>query len=103
MAIENRPTAWRNDARDQLYVTFSVAASSVINTTFTTNHTFGRAFLSGTTPMVLGSNVRKAGAGGATVRTVANATAMSLYVTGLSPTPFTDETVLVTVTLEGGY
>ncbi len=103
MAIENRPTAWRNDARDQLFVLFSVAASSVINTTFTTNHTFNRAFLSGTTPMVFGTNIRKAGAGAATARVVANATAMSLYVTGLSPTPFTDETVIVSVTLEGGY
>ncbi len=101
MAIENRLTGWRNDATDQLYLTFSVATSSVINTTFTTNHTFNRAFLSGTTPKVIGINVRKAGAGGATV--IANATAMSLYVRGLSPTAYTDETVLATVTIEGGY
>lgn len=99
MATENRPTAWRNDARDQLYLTFTVATSSIINTTFTANHTFSRAFLAA--PMVFGSVVQKAGASSASV--IANATSMSVYLRGLSPTAYTDEVVTVNVTLEGGY
>lgn len=99
MATENRPTAWRNDARDQLYLTFTVATSSIINTTFTANHTFSRAFTAA--PMVFGAVVQKAGGGGVAV--IANATSMSVYLRGLSPTAYTDETVTLTVTVEGGY
>jgi hypothetical protein len=99
----NRLLAYRNDATDQLHLTFSVTTTSVINTTFTENHTFARAFLdsAATLPKVIGANVRKAGAGAAAV--IANATSMSVYLRGLSPTAYTDQTVLVEVTLEGGY
>lgn len=101
MATENRLLGWRNDATDQLHLLFSVTTTSVTNSTFSANHTFSRAFLSGTTPKVIGSNVRKAGAGIANV--AANATTMSVYVRANSPSVLTDETVVVEVTLEGGY
>lgn len=97
----SRILAWRNDATDQLHLTFSITTTSVINTTFTENHTFARPFLEGTTPKVMGCNVQLAGAGAAAV--IANATAMSVYLRGLSPTAYTDGSVLVEVTLEGGY
>jgi len=99
--ITNRVLAWRNDATDQLHCLVSVTTTSVINTTFTANETFDRAFLSGTTPKVMGVNVRRAGAGAAAV--IANATSMSVYLRGLSPTAYTDGTVVVEVTLEGSY
>ncbi len=97
--IENRVLAWRSDATDQLHCLVSVTTSSVINTTFTANETFSRAWLSGTTPKVMGTNVQKAGAGAAAV--IANATSMSVYLRGLSPSAYTDGTVVVEVTLEG--
>jgi len=100
---ESRLLGYRNDATDQLYLTFSITTTSVINTTFTENHTFNRAFLDSASslPKVIGTNVRRAGAGSAAV--IANATSMSIYLRGLSPTAYTDSTVLVEVTLEGGY
>lgn len=108
MAITNAILAWRDDAVNQLFLTFTVATSSIINTTFTANHTFNRAFLASAdsnssipNPRVMGAVVAKAGAGGVAV--IANATAMSVYLRGLSPTAYTDETVTVYVTLEGGY
>lgn len=101
MAIEQSILAWRNDATDQLHLLFSVTTTSVVNSTFSANHTFSRAFLSGTTPKVMGLNARKVGAGG--VSAIANATAMSVYVRGASPSGLADETVVVEVTLEGGY
>jgi len=108
MATENRLLGWRDDAVDQLFLTFSVATSSVINTTFTANHTFSKAFLpqsesnsSIPNPKVMGAVAAKAGAGGVAV--IANATSMSVYLRWLSPTAYTDENVTVYVTLEGGY
>ncbi len=99
MAIEQRILGYRNDACDQLHLLFTVPTSSLINTTFTVNHTFSRAWLSGTTPKIMGSNARKAGGGAVAV--IANATSMSVYLRGLSPTAYTDENVIVDVTLEG--
>ena len=99
--ITNSILAWRNDATDQLYCLVSVTTTSVINTTFTANETFSRAFLSGTTPKVMGSNVRGAGVGTANV--IATATTMSVYLRNGSPSRYTDGTVVVEVTLEGQY
>lgn len=108
MATENRLLGCRDDAVDQLFLTFTIPTSSIINTTFTANHTFSRAFLSSAdsgssipNPKLIGAVVSKAGAGGAAV--IANATSMSVYLRGLSPTAYTDENVTVYVTLEGGY
>lgn len=101
MADTNRILAWRNDATDQLHMLVTVTTTSVVNTTFTTNVTFDRAFLSGTSQKVMGTNVRRAGAAGANV--IANATTMSVYLRNGSPSTFTDGDVGVEVTLEGQY
>lgn len=100
--ITNRVLAWRNDATDQLHLLVTVTTTSVINTTFTANETFDRAFLSGTTPKVMGTNVRRAGSGGG-ADVIANATSMSVYLRNGSPSTFTDGDVVVEVTIEGGY
>lgn len=101
MATTNRILAWRNDATDQLHMLVTVTTTSVVNTVFTTNVTFDRAFLSGTQPKVMGTNVRRAGSAAANV--IANATAMSVYVRNGSPGTYTDGDVGVEVTIEGGY
>lgn len=101
MATTNGILAWRNDATDQLHLLVTVTTTSVVNTTFTANVTFDRAFLSGTQPKVMGSNVRRAGADGANV--ISNATSMSVYLRNGSPGTFTDGDVGVEVTIEGGY
>lgn len=99
--IENRILGWRNDATDQLHCLVTVTTTSVVNTTFTANETFSRAWLSGTDQKVMGSNVRRAGAQGAAV--ISDATSMSVYLRNGSPSVYTDGTVVVEVTIEGQY
>lgn len=101
MADTNRILAWRNDATDQLHLLATVTTTSVVNTTFTTSFSFDRAFLTSTDVKVMGSNVRRAGAGAANV--IANTTAMSVYLRNGSPSTYTDGDVGVEVTVEGMY
>ncbi len=94
----------RNDAVEQLFLTFSVTTTSLSGTTTSVNYTFPRAFAVAAAglanPKVIGTNSDTVGA---TVNVIANATSMSVYLRGGSPTMLTDGTAVVTVTIEGGY
>lgn len=94
----------RNDAIEQLFFTVSVTTTSVSATTTSTNVTFARTFAilaNGlTNPKVIGVNSDTVGV---VANVIANATAMSVYVRGGSPTMLTDGTAVISVTLEGGY
>lgn len=91
-----RLQAHRNNGVDQLVVSLDVTTTSVGNTTFSATGTFERAFESA--PLVIGSNVPVAGQAAAVK---VSATAVEVYLRGTSPTPYTDGTVTVSVTLEG--
>lgn len=88
----------RNDAVSQIQLSFSLTTVSVSATTVSNSHTFSRAFAA--TPRVVGWSSDTAGvAAGFTL----NASAMSVYIRGGSPTVLSDGTAVVTVTLEGGF
>jgi hypothetical protein len=94
----------KNDAVQQFQLSFSMTTTSVSATIVSNSATFDRAFSA--TPKIIGWSVDSDGSAG-TVGVVPgfalNATAMSVYIRGGSPTTLGDGTRVVTVTLEGGY
>ena len=88
----------RNTAITQIQLSFSLTTTSVTATISSNSHTFARAFAA--TPKIIGGWCDTAGV---SVGYTLNASAMSVYIRGGSPTVLTDGTAVVTVTLEGGF
>lgn len=88
----------RNDAWTQIQLSFSLTTTSVSATTVSNSATFDRAFAAAPTVIGWSSNTAGVSAG-----FTLNASAMSVYIRGGSPTVLSDGTAVVTVTLEGGY
>ncbi len=98
----------KNDAVQQYQLSFSLTTTSVSATTVSASTTFDRAFSA--TPKIIGwwasssGNVTAATADiGVAPGFALNASTMAVYIRGGSPTVLGDNTVVVTVTLEGGY
>ncbi len=91
----------KNDATQQYQLSFSLTTTSVSATTVSNSHTFDKAFSQ--TPKVIGWSVAGVDNAGVAPSFTLNASAMSVYIRGGSPTVLIDGTAVITVTLEGMY